>query len=42
MARAFKSAGAARAFGMEVLRPTGIEFDRLHDQADVIAEGSVL
>jgi len=46
MARAFKSAEAARdaagAFGMQVLRPAGIELDRLHDPADVIAEGSVL
>ena len=32
----------ARKFGMEVMRPAGIELDRLADPADVIAEGSVL
>ena len=46
MARAFKSAeaarDAARAFGMEVVRPAGIELDRLQDPADVIAKESVL
>jgi alkylation response protein AidB-like acyl-CoA dehydrogenase len=46
MARLFKSAeaarDAARAFGMQVVRPAGIELDRLHDPADVIAAGSPL
>ncbi|MDY6824444.1 MAG: acyl-CoA dehydrogenase family protein [Thermodesulfobacteriota bacterium] len=32
----------AREFGMEVVRPAGVELDRLHDPAEVIAEGSVL
>ncbi len=32
----------ARKFGMEVMRPAGIELDKLADPADVIAEGSVL
>lgn len=32
----------AREFGMEVMRPAGVELDRLHDPAEVIAEGSVL
>lgn len=31
----------ARKFGMEVMRPAGIELDALADPADVIAEGSV-
>ncbi|MBU2552108.1 MAG: acyl-CoA/acyl-ACP dehydrogenase [Proteobacteria bacterium] len=31
-----------RKFGAEVVRPAGIELDRMHDPADVIAEGSVL
>jgi len=33
---------AAREFGMEVMRPAGIELDKLSDPADVMAEGSVL
>jgi alkylation response protein AidB-like acyl-CoA dehydrogenase len=32
----------ARRFGAEVMRPAGIELDKLPDPADVIAEGSVL
>jgi alkylation response protein AidB-like acyl-CoA dehydrogenase len=32
----------ARRFAMEVMRPAGIELDKLSDPADVIAEGSVL
>lgn len=32
----------AGRFGMEVVRPAGIELDRLHDPADVIAPGSRL
>lgn len=32
----------ARKFGMEVMRPAGIELDKLADPADVIADGSVL
>jgi len=32
----------ARKFGMEVMRPAGIELDNLADPADVIADGSVL
>jgi len=32
----------ARKFGMEVMRPAGIELDAMADPADVIAEGSVL
>ena len=31
-----------RKFVEEVVRPAGIELDRLHDPADVIAQGSVL
>jgi len=31
-----------RRFGREVMRPAGIELDKLGDPADVIAEGSVL
>ncbi|MBW2142743.1 MAG: acyl-CoA/acyl-ACP dehydrogenase, partial [Deltaproteobacteria bacterium] len=31
-----------RKFGAEVMRPAGIELDKLADPADVIAEGSVL
>ena len=31
-----------RKFGREVVRPAGIELDRMTDPADVIAEGSVL
>jgi alkylation response protein AidB-like acyl-CoA dehydrogenase len=31
-----------RKFGAEVVRPAGIELDKLHDPADVIAEGSLL
>ncbi|MGB6065229.1 MAG: acyl-CoA dehydrogenase family protein, partial [Desulfomonilaceae bacterium] len=31
-----------RKFGAEVMRPAGIELDKLHDPADVIAKGSVL
>ena len=31
-----------RKFGAEVMRPAGIELDKLHDPADVIAGGSVL
>ena len=33
---------AAREFAMQVMRPAGIELDRLADPADVIANGSVL
>jgi len=32
----------ARRFGVEVMRPAGIELDKLHDPSEVIAEGSVL
>ncbi len=32
----------ARKFGMEVIRPAGIELDKLHTPEEVIAEGSVL
>jgi alkylation response protein AidB-like acyl-CoA dehydrogenase len=32
----------ARRFGMEIMRPAGIELDKLADPAEVIAEGSVL
>ncbi len=32
----------ARKFGMEVMRPAGIELDKLADPADVIAKGSIL
>ena len=32
----------ARKFGMEVMRPAGIELDKLADPADVIAEDSIL
>ncbi|UCD56634.1 MAG: acyl-CoA dehydrogenase family protein [Candidatus Hydrogenedentota bacterium] len=32
----------SRKFAMEVVRPAGIELDKLADPADVIAEGSVL
>jgi alkylation response protein AidB-like acyl-CoA dehydrogenase len=32
----------ARKFGAEVMRPAGLELDKLHDPADVIAKGSVL
>ena len=32
----------ARRFGMEVMRPAGIELDKLHEPAQVIAKGSVL
>jgi len=32
----------ARKFGMEVMRPAGIELDKLADPADVIADGSAL
>jgi alkylation response protein AidB-like acyl-CoA dehydrogenase len=31
-----------RKFGREVMRPVGIELDKLHDPAEVIAEGSPL
>jgi len=31
-----------KKFGTDVMRPAGIELDKLHDPADVIAEGSVL
>ena len=31
-----------RKFGAEVMRPAGIELDKLHDPSDVIAEDSVL
>jgi alkylation response protein AidB-like acyl-CoA dehydrogenase len=31
-----------RKFGAEVMRPAGIELDKLRDPADVIAEGSIL
>ena len=31
-----------RKFGMEVMRPAGIELDKLADPADVIAKDSVL
>ncbi len=31
-----------RKFGAEVMRPAGVELDKLHDPADVIAQGSVL
>ena len=31
-----------RKFGAEVMRPAGIELDKLHDPEDVIAEDSVL
>ncbi len=31
-----------RKFGAEVVRPAGVELDKLHDPADVIAQGSVL
>ncbi len=30
----------ARKFGMEVMRPLGIELDNMADPADAIAEGS--
>jgi len=33
---------AAREFGMKVMRPAGIELDKLSDPADVIAEDSIL
>jgi alkylation response protein AidB-like acyl-CoA dehydrogenase len=33
---------SAREFGMKVMRPAGIELDKLTDPADVIAENSVL
>jgi len=33
---------AAREFGMEVMRPAGIELDKLSDPADAIAKGSRL
>ncbi len=33
---------AVRKFGAEVVRPAGIELDKLHDPADVIANRSVL
>ncbi|MBW1988509.1 MAG: acyl-CoA/acyl-ACP dehydrogenase [Deltaproteobacteria bacterium] len=32
----------AREFGLQVVRPAGIALDKLHDPADVIAEGSLL
>ncbi len=32
----------ARKFGSEVMRPAGVELDKLHDPADVIANESVL
>jgi alkylation response protein AidB-like acyl-CoA dehydrogenase len=32
----------ARKFGAEVMRPAGIDLDKLHDPADVVAEGSTL
>jgi alkylation response protein AidB-like acyl-CoA dehydrogenase len=32
----------ARRFGMEVMRPAGIELDKISDPADVIADGSIL
>ncbi|MFP4476794.1 MAG: acyl-CoA dehydrogenase family protein [Desulfatibacillaceae bacterium] len=32
----------AREFGLQVVRPAGIELDKLHDPADVIAPGSIL
>ncbi|MFH1885270.1 MAG: acyl-CoA dehydrogenase family protein [Pseudomonadota bacterium] len=32
----------AREFGRDVVRPAGVELDRLHDPADVIAKDSVL
>jgi len=31
-----------RKFGVEVIRPAGIELDKLHDPQDVVAKGSVL
>jgi alkylation response protein AidB-like acyl-CoA dehydrogenase len=31
-----------KKFGAEVVRPAGVELDRLHDPADVTAQGSVL
>lgn len=31
-----------RKFGAQVVRPAGIEMDKLHDPADVIADGSLL
>ena len=31
-----------RKFGAQVVRPAGIELDKFHDPADVVAEGSVL
>lgn len=33
---------SAREFGMGVMRPAGIELDKLHDPAEVIAKGSRL
>lgn len=32
----------ARKFGAEVMRPAGIDLDKLHDPTDVVAEGSIL
>ena len=32
----------ARKFGAEVMRPAGVELDKLHDPADVVTNGSVL
>jgi len=32
----------ARKFGMEIMRPAGIELDKLADPADIISDGSVL